>query len=281
MSRFRFPLLFAGVLIVLAATEALTSVAVGNPVTALLAGFGTAAVSLLAYRWLSRRIEKRSQIDELARPGAVRRLALGVLTGAGAFTAVMMLIAATGGWERMTDGSISGLLVAVGVMACVAVNEELLIRAVLVRILAERFGGWIALIVSSLIFGALHLTNPDATLWGALTIALTGGLMLGAAYLATRSLWLPIGLHFGWNLTESGIFGTATSGAGESTHTLWHTELSGPSLLTGGEFGPEGSVFAVAVCLALAVVLLAVAVRNGGMRTKTVRATAPEQPSFQ
>lgn len=65
---------------------------------------------------------------------------------------------------------------------------------------------------------------------------------LAIAYTATRSLWLPIGLHFAWNFTESGVFGTAVSGA-DGEHGLLRTVLSGPEVLTGGTFGPEASLF--------------------------------------
>jgi membrane protease YdiL (CAAX protease family) len=254
--------------VLLLGTEALERLADGSPISALLVGFAAAAVSLAAYTWLTRRIEHRSEVTELATPGAARKVGLGVLLGGGTFTAVMLLIGAFGGWERVTAGSVGGLLITVGVMALVAVNEELLFRGVLVRILSERFGGWVALIVSSLIFGGLHLVNPDATVWGALAIAATGGLLLGGAYLATGSLWLPIGIHFAWNLTESGIFGTATSGNGESTASLWHTALSGPTVLTGGQFGPEASLVVLIVGVIPAALLIRHASRTGRMRSR-------------
>jgi membrane protease YdiL (CAAX protease family) len=86
--------------------------------------------------------------------------------------------------------------------------------------------------------------------------------MLAAAYAATRSLWLPIGLHFGWNFAESGIFGTEVSGNGD-THGLLDASTSGAELITGGEFGPEASVYATLSGALLTVVFLWLARRRG------------------
>jgi uncharacterized protein len=99
-----------------------------------------------------------------------------------------------------------------------------------------------------LIFGALHLANPNATLWAGLAIAIEAGIMLAAAYVYTRRLWLPIGIHFAWNFVQGGIYGVSVSGV--EAKGLLQSTLSGPALLSGGEFGAEASIFAVIVCLA-------------------------------
>ena len=75
--------------------------------------------------------------------------------------------------------------------------------------------------------------------------------MLGAAYAATQSLWVPIGLHIGWNFTESSIFSMTISGNNVSTGLI-RGSLNGPQILTGGQFGPEASIVAVIVCLTAA-----------------------------
>jgi membrane protease YdiL (CAAX protease family) len=141
-------------------------------------------------------------------------------------------------------------------MASVAVTEEVLFRGVIYRIVEERTGSVIAIVVSSLLFGLTHLLNGGATLWGTLAIAVEGGAMLAVAYAATRSLWLPIGLHFAWNFAESGIFGSTVSGSTDSETGLLRTVLSGPAALTGGGFGPEASLFALLCCLVPTLLLL-------------------------
>jgi hypothetical protein len=84
-----------------------------------------------------------------------------------------------------------------------------------------------------------------------LAIALEAGVLLDTAYAATTRLWLPIGLHVGWNFTEGSLFGMSVSG-GAMSGGLLQGSLSGPRILTGGQFGPEASIVAVLVCLAAA-----------------------------
>ncbi|WP_373304434.1 hypothetical protein [Streptomyces anandii] len=88
------------------------------------------------------------------------------------------------------------------------------------------------------------------------------GWMPAAAYAATRTLWAPIGLHFGWNFAAAGGFGTEVSGNG-STHGLLDAPTSGPALLSGGEFGPEASLYSVLFCVLAAVAFLLPARRRG------------------
>jgi membrane protease YdiL (CAAX protease family) len=108
----------------------------------------------------------------------------------------------------------------------------------------------------------MHLVNPDATLWGATAIAIEAGFMLAACYAATRNLWVPIGLHFGWNFALGGISGATVSGNGESKGLLDAT-FSGSTLVTGGDFGPEGSLYTLAAGVALTVVFMWLAHRRG------------------
>ncbi|MES2866579.1 MAG: CPBP family intramembrane glutamic endopeptidase, partial [Actinomycetota bacterium] len=126
----------------------------------------------------------------------------------------------------------------------------------------RRWGTWLALAVSAVLFGLVHLVNPGATVWGAIAIAVEAGLMLAAAYVATGSLWLSIGLHLGWNIATVAIFGTVTSGS-ESRGAIVTATTSGPDWLTGGAFGPEASVIAVIVCSAATAVLIRIARRRG------------------
>src|SRR5262249_28757908 len=141
-------------------------------------------------------------------------------------------------------GSATGALALLGFTVAAAVTEELIFRGVLFRIIEGRIGTWLALALTGLLFGMSHLFNAHATVWGALAIAVEAGGMLGAAYVATRNLWVPIGLHFAWNFAEGGIFGTDVSGTNTPAGLL-HGVLSGPTALSGGEFGPEASVYAL------------------------------------
>jgi hypothetical protein len=125
----------------------------------------------------------------------------------------------------------------------------------------ERLGSWIALAVSALIFGLLHAFNPGATAVSTAAIALEAGILLGAAYMYTRSLWFVIGLHFAWNFTEGGIFSTSVSGS--RAEGMIGVQFTGSDTLTGGSFGPEASLPAVLVCLAAGIAFIILARRSG------------------
>ncbi|MGH3379735.1 MAG: lysostaphin resistance A-like protein [Actinoallomurus sp.] len=272
LRRFRVPVLLVALAAVLAGTRGLNVLAGHNAITGLAVGIGTAVGALAAYVWLSRTVEARRTVSELPTLGRWSGLRRGAAAGFVAFTATMLIIGIFGGWHHLGRGSFGGFLVTVGAMASVAVNEELLFRGVVFRILEERTGTVVALVVSSVIFGLTHLVNAHATVWGTLSIAAEGGTLLAAAYVATRSLWLPIGFHFAWDLTEGGIFGTANSGTTTDTSAgLLHTTLSGPDVLTGGTFGPEASLIALLVCLVPTVILLRRAARTGRLRRRLPR----------
>ncbi len=131
--------------------------------------------------------------------------------------------------------------------------EEIVFRGVVFRNLEDLVGTWAAIASSAALFGLLHLANPHASLWAAAAIAIEAGILLGAGFVLTRRLWLVMGIHFAWNFTQGGIFGVAVSGgraAGLMTSTL-----TGPPLISGGEFGTEASPFAVAICLVAGIVM--------------------------
>jgi uncharacterized protein len=241
----------------------------GNPVLTLVLGMATAVVAVIGYAWVVRRTERRAPA-EVSVQGAAG-LGRGTLIGAALFSAVIASIALLGGYQVTGTGSVTGAVGLVGFMAAAAATEELIFRGVLFRIVEERAGTWGALVVTGLLFGLSHLLNPHASLWGAIVIAVEAGGMLAAAYAATRKLWLPIGLHFGWNFAEAGIFGTEVSGNGASKGLL-DGVTSGPALLTGGEFGPEASLCSVAACVLVMAGFLWMAGRRGHLVSRRRRA---------
>ncbi|EMA41985.1 CPBP family intramembrane glutamic endopeptidase [Halococcus hamelinensis] len=129
-----------------------------------------------------------------------------------------------------------------------AVIEEIIYRGVLLRVVEERLGTWVALVGSSLAFAAFHfVVTPNATLWTAGSI-FVAGLMLGGAYVYTRRLWFPIALHAAWNFTQGAVFGIAVSGNQVANDvSLLVGETSGPTWLSGGAYGFEGSIIAVLI----------------------------------
>jgi membrane protease YdiL (CAAX protease family) len=242
------------------------SVAGDNPVLSLLVGAVSVLIALTVYAAAVRFLEQRpaTELDTAAGSG----LRVGVAVGLGLFAVTLALIALFGGYGTKGGVSVGGALTVLGMMAGVAVVEELLFRGIVFRLVEELTGTWGAMVISGLLFGGLHLANSDATVWGALAIAVEAGLMLGACYAATRTLWMPIGLHFGWNFALSGIFGVTVSGNDDMPAGLLHGVLSGPEAITGGGFGPEASVFAILVCAVPTVVFLRTARRRGRVFTR-------------
>jgi len=218
---------------------------------------------LWLYCTLVRYFERR-EVLELARRGAARRVAAGALLGAVLFSIVYALMALGGYLHQVRFGGFAGFWSPLATAVGAGVGEELVFRGVIFRMTEQRLGTAAALIVSSLLFGLVHSANVGATPVSTAAIALEAGALLGVAYSASRSLWLPIGLHFGWNFTEGGIFGTAVSGG--QSRGLLDSVLSGPNLMTGGSFGPEASLIAVAVSLTATVTIGLWAMRRGRWR---------------
>jgi hypothetical protein len=115
----------------------------------------------------------------------------------------------------------------------------LLIRGYTLQVLEQAWGIRTTVGASSAIFAGLHLGNPVAG-WTASIGLVAAGLLFAYAYLATRALWLPIGLHLSWNLSEGPMLGFPVSGLAGAG--LLETRVSGPELATGGNFGPEAGL---------------------------------------
>ena len=149
-------------------------------------------------------------------------------------------------WPALTKTLFTFLVVAVG--------EEVLFRGIVFRMIDDRWGTAVALIASALIFGFVHITNQNATVWSSVAIAVEAGLLLGAAYKWSGTLWAPIGIHWAWNYFQGPVFGFAVSG--NETPSLVQPVIDGPAWLTGGPFGAEASVPAFVLGLAMAIVFL-------------------------
>ena len=223
-------------------------------------GLGLALAMIIAYRLLVRWTEAR-KADELGGKGAVSLTLLGIVLGAAMFGLVFLLLAYNGVAHLGGFLGTDAVWVAIGGAIADAVGEEIVIRGVLFRLLEESFGTLVGVFVSGTLFGLLHSFNHGASLASTAAIALEAGVFLAAAYAATRSLWLPIGLHFGWNFTEGGVFGAAVSGGAHQG--LFASTFTGDALWTGGAFGPEASVVAVGVSLVASAILLGIAIARG------------------
>ncbi|HEY6824162.1 MAG TPA: type II CAAX endopeptidase family protein [Steroidobacteraceae bacterium] len=229
---------------------------------------------ITAYRSLVGVLERRTA-HELQQAGAARALAVGASGGAALFALVYLILWAAHAATYGPFNGFGGLDHALAVAIASAVGEEIVFRGVVFRRLEGSLGTSIALIFSAAVFGLVHAGNAGASWISTLAIALESGVLLGVAYAATRTLWLPIGVHFGWNFTEGGIFGAAVSGG--QYQGLIATPLSGPAWLTGGAFGPEASIPALIVSLCASAALAWYALQRGTWRPAPWRLRAQLQ----
>jgi membrane protease YdiL (CAAX protease family) len=158
----------------------------------------------------------------------------------------------------------------------VGIYEEMLSRGYYLVNLAEglnlkRVGGrnalLIAWVLTSLVFGLMHLGNPNATWVSTLNISIAG-LFLGLGMVLTGSLAIPIGLHITWNFFQGVVFGFPVSGVNFGTAVI-ATKAVGPQWLTGGPFGPEAGVMGLAAMGIGSGLILLWVKRRGGVALKT------------
>jgi membrane protease YdiL (CAAX protease family) len=197
-------------------------------------------------------------------------LLFGTLLGAVLMAAVFAVqwllgwVTITGFWSAPAGVPFAAAILAPLVLAIVvSVAEELLARGNQLLNLAEgfRFLGlrsavWMAWLISSIIFGALHVSNPNSS-WLSTGYLVFYGILLGAGYVFTGELALPIGLHFTWNFVQGSILGFPVSGRPLYMVSVLDTQEAGPDLWTGGAFGPEAGLLGVlAGLIGLAAILL-------------------------
>lgn len=200
--------------------------------------------------------------DDLPLVGAIKLGAQGLAIGFLLFSAVVGMAFLFGAYRVTGSGGTSGLLVNLASFALLpGFREELLFRGIFFRWIEEFGGSWFALAVTSALFGLAHILNPNATWFSSFAIALEAGVLLGGAYMLTRSLWLPIGLHAAWNFTQGFIFGVPVSGI--AANGLVRSELSGPDWLSGGSFGLEASVIALVLATAVGMWMVIRAKKRG------------------
>ena len=206
-------------------------------------------VYLAAVRWIERR-----PVTEFSPARAIPELAGGLVVGLMLFALVIAILWIAGAYQPLGWGSLDGVGIAGLLWLAVGVLEEIEFRGLVYRLCCAIFGTWGAIVVSGVLFGLVHGIDPGATPMALASVAI-GGLLLGAAFALTGRLWLPIGIHTGWNFAEGSVFGTAVSG-GNIGGSAIRAKLAGPELLAGGRFGPEASIAAVIVLLVATVILL-------------------------
>ena len=227
----------------------------------MLLGLAVVGLVILVYKFAISKLGETPR-DDLRSEHALRNLGLGLAGGTILFSLVAAVAALVGVYDIVGLGSTRSILYALVMIGIVpAVIEETLFRGILFRHLEDFGGSWFALALTSALFGVAHIFNPNATVFSSFAIAVEAGILLGGAYLLTRSLWAPIGLHAAWNFTQGEIFDVPVSGM--DGKGLVEAKLSGPELLSGGTFGLEASVIALVIATGAGIWLVVRAVRAG------------------
>lgn len=207
----------------------------------------------LGYTLYCATVEGR-RVHELDLTKSLRQTTYGLLLGFGFISLIMLVMWLFGGYKVSGFNAISAMAPFVIMSVQAGIVEEILSRGIIFRIAEEGIGTWWSIVLSAFIFGFMHIWNPNATVFSSVSIALTAGVILAMLYVITRQLWIPIGLHIGWNFTLGGIYGAPVSG-GEPGGLL-SARFPGPDWLTGGAFGPEASVITVTVFVIFGVYLI-------------------------
>ena len=216
---------------------------------------------VLAYKLVVVRLGEHPR-DDLPFDGRARDAVSGFAQGTLLFSAIVGVAALLGVYRALGLSPAEDwlpILIGTGLMA--GVTEEILLRGIVFRWLEELGGSWLALALSALLFGFLHAANPNATVVSSLAIALAAGVLLGGAYMLTRNLWLAIGLHAGWNVTQGLLWDVPVSGF--ALDGWVESRLVGDPMLSGGSFGLEASVITMVMATIYGVWLIVRAARRG------------------
>jgi uncharacterized protein len=216
--------------------------------------------TVLSYLVLVLLIERRS-VRELSLPAVVTWGIPGFIGGFVLFSIVVGLLWLFGSYHvQGVNPNVDWLpeVLVAGIGA--GIGEEVLTRGVLFRVTEEGLGTWWALAISAAFFGLAHIFNPGATWWSSAAIAIEAGILLALLFHVTRSLWTCIGVHAAWNITQGTIYGIPVSGGHADGWLV--SNRTGPDWLSGGVFGAEASVVALAACSLVSAALLVIALRR-------------------
>lgn len=211
----------------------------------------------------------------------LRECLVGVFIGVIIVALAVGLIAVAGHvsfYLTLTSRAVVRLGLELVILLAGALAEEVSFRGYPFQRMIEVVGPIPAVILVSVLFGAVHWTNPSSSAWSVLNTAVVG-VLLCIAYLRTRALWLPWGIHFGWNFTLGVVFGLPVSGLNEFA-VIVHGRARGPIWLTGGSYGIEASATATAVMLAgVALVIAFTRGRAGRAQAAPATPVAVESPT--
>jgi membrane protease YdiL (CAAX protease family) len=179
--------------------------------------------------------------------GWLKDLLLGSLVGAASLLVATIIATLPGGLKFTLNAPVMfetvgrTLLASLPVFILAAAGEEAMFRGYALQTMARSHLAWAAIIITSVVFSWGHLDNPNAVPGFTFANTAIAGVWLAVAYLKTRNLWFPLGIHWAWNWTMGAVLGLPVSGIERLTpHPFLHATDIGPAWLTGGAYGIEG-----------------------------------------
>jgi uncharacterized protein len=229
----------------------------------LIIALADAAMALLAYVLLFRAYEKR-RIMELSLSNLGKYGIMGFAIGLILQASFILVILFVGSYTVTQVNPVSYVIPSLAAALTAGFVAELLIIGIFFRLTEEKLGTAITLIITVGIFAIVHARKEDATFLGVCATAVNAGFLLPAAYIYSRSLWLPIFIHFAWDFAEPGIFGANNPG-NTISQSLLTSEIKGPTTFTGDSLGPQNSIQSLLLCLAVGVIFLWLAKRKDNL----------------
>jgi membrane protease YdiL (CAAX protease family) len=228
------------------------------------AGHGSILFSGLLVGWACGKLLEELPFPALGcspHPGWLKNFGIGSAFGAASLLLAALLTTLTRGIQFRFDPAGGGLIgqtlaTSLAIFVFAAAAEEILFRGYPLQTLTRAQLAWLGVLLTSVPFAAVHLRNPNAVPGFTFVNTALAGVWLALAYLRTRSLWLPLGLHWSWNWVQASLLGLPVSGIERITPApLLRATNAGPDWLTGGAYGIEGGA-ACTVALLVSIVVI-------------------------
>lgn len=187
--------------------------------------------------------------------GQIRKVGVGWLVSALYLFTILICLFATRHYSvAHLNFNLDHQLSWLSIFLLAAVIEEIIARGIVFRLITDKWNVVAGLVVSSIVFGLVHLFNPNATALSCLRIAITGGWLCAIAYAYHRTLWVPIGIHWAWNYLQSNIFEHSVPGSALNSPPILILASKGVKFPAGIEFDTEVSIISTAIGVAISAV---------------------------
>jgi len=226
-------------------------------------GISEAAAAVFIYIFIFSFYEKR-KITELSFSTFASNANLGFFTGFLLQSLFILAIFIAGTYSIVQVNPFRDMIPAIIMALTAGFVAEIIIIGIVFRLIEKQFGTTVSITIMIILFIIAHSGVKDGNLVSVLSTSINAGFLLPAVYVFSRSLWLPIFLHFAWDFTEPGIYG-AINPSISITKSLFDSKISGSRLITGGPLGPQNSIQALIICLITGLLFLWLAKRKNNL----------------